>query len=231
MTSYLVPQRSIPSLKDFGFISDYNYYSGVNQFIELNLQLESLIITSHSFNYTTLNLIKLMTNLKSLEFRGPINFNFETEIPILESIKNLSFNIVKPSNFQMIKELGFYCPNLTKMHFKMHTRKNFQNLIDKKVIELFNHFLHLKIFHFIIKGNISEKINFSEFNWLEVLIVESGQLTMINIDFESCTSLRKVILKSFCDINTIEFKNKFNSIEGWKFKFASNIIKGYKLLQ
>ncbi|KXN67236.1 hypothetical protein CONCODRAFT_73137 [Conidiobolus coronatus NRRL 28638] len=230
VTSFLLPECSVSSLKELGFFSHYGSDGGVNKFIELNPQLESLIIQSHSLNYITLNLIQSLTSLKSLELQGSLSLNSEVQIPTLESINKLNFDDVNRDNIEKVKKLSLSCPNLTGLHLKMIAHKNFQNTIDSHIAQIINRSPKLKFFSLIIIGNIFENIVFPKFHYLEALAVESGQLTILNIDFGFCTRLRKVTFKSFRDINTNEFKNKFNSIDGWKFKYNSIIIKGYKIL-
>jgi hypothetical protein len=229
-TSFILPEYSVSSLKELGFFSSYGSDGGINQFIKLNPELESLIIKSHSLNYITLSLIKSLTSLKSLEMRGSVSLNPEAQFPTLEFINKLRFDDVSLNNIEIIKKMCLSCPNLMALNIQIVAHKNFQNTIDKHIAQISNYLPKLRFFNFIIIGNIFEKIDFSTCCWLETLVVESGQLTVLNSNFESCKKLKKVTFKSFGDINTPEFKNKFNSIEGWKFKFSLNIIKGYKLL-
>jgi hypothetical protein len=230
VTGFLLPEYSMPSLKELEFFSNYEHDSVIKDFIELNPELESLTMKSRNLNYISLNSIKSLTNLKSLEIRGSINLNPETQIPTLEYIKSLKFDVIIDGKYVIVAKLILSCPNLSKLHFKTFANMDFQNEIDNDITQLFNNCPNIKLFRLNIITNRFRKIKFSKFYWLETLVIESMQLDPIDIDFESCSSLREVILKSIPIINTNEFKNKFNNIEGWKFKFSSDIIKGHKIL-
>ncbi|KXN66819.1 hypothetical protein CONCODRAFT_20024 [Conidiobolus coronatus NRRL 28638] len=224
---FTLPNVQVPSLKKLSFFSYTAHDNGLKPFIETNSNLESLNTgIFHS------DLVNSLTSLKTLEIDILSNLDDIDHIPILNCVKNLKIYTVSPRYYENIKKLCLICPNLQSLGLNMSYDDNFQHLINSFLAPIMANLHQLKTLrlHFII--NETENINIENFSDIESIIIETKSTTILNLSFEGCKDLKRIIFKSYTgDINTQEFKDRFNSYKNWVFKFSTNTIRGHKLLK
>jgi hypothetical protein len=222
---FILPNIQAPSLKKLSFFSYTAHDNGLKSFLETNSNLESL-----STGIFQLSLVNSLTSLKTLEVDILSNFDNTDQVTILKCLKNLKIYTVSPRFYENIKKLCLACPNLQFLSFNMSYSDNFQHLINDFLVPIMTDLHRLKTLrlHFII--NETESVNIEKFSNIESIIIESKSITILNLGFEGCKNLKRVMFKSYIgDINTQEFKDKFNAYKNWAFKFTENTIRGYKL--
>ncbi|KXN70573.1 hypothetical protein CONCODRAFT_17497 [Conidiobolus coronatus NRRL 28638] len=219
-----LPVISLPSLKKLAYFNYEDVYEEVESFLAINPNLESLIIESFD-----LNLIKELNSLKCLELDTISQLNTDSQIPSLEYIERLSVNIVNPECYEKIKLLCLLCLNLEYLSFYMGDSEYVKDSIDNFLLPLASSLPLLKTLKLVF-GSSKDDLDFSMFTNIESLIIDTESFTILDLNFETCAKLKKIEFISYLgEVNTQEFKDKFDSYKNWIFKFYSNTIKGYRI--
>jgi hypothetical protein len=164
-----------------------------------------------------------------LELDVITQLNTNSIIPSLEHIEKLSINIVNPECYENIKLLCLLCLNLEYLSFYMGDSEYVKDSIDSFLLPLVLSLPLLKTLKLVF-GSSRDDLDFTKFSNIESLIIDTESFTILDLNFETCAKLKKIELISYLgEVNTQEFKDKFNSYKNWSFKFCSNSIKGYKI--
>jgi hypothetical protein len=224
---FTLPKVSIPTLKrlDFRFKGEGN--RGLEEFLEINPNIESLLTRSY-----ILNISSSLNSLKSIDSDGFITLDNIDKDFRLDSINNLAFLISSFDDFGNIKRFCKICPNINNLNIdflKIHF--NFQTTVDMYLVPSLSYIYSLKT---IVLINVyiymkSEIIDFSKFSQIEKLKVQLKKGSILNLKFENCKNLKRVEFKSYDDEFTDEFKRKFDHYYYWKFNFGGNVVKGNKI--
>ncbi|KXN66813.1 hypothetical protein CONCODRAFT_73412 [Conidiobolus coronatus NRRL 28638] len=223
-----LPIVSLSSLKKLTFLNyEDNYednYSELYSFLAINTNLEYLKIKSIS-----LNLIKQLKSLKCLEFDIIAKLDTKAENCALDYISKLSIGVFFSGYYESVKNLCLLCSNLEELSFYMGHGEH-QQSIDNFLIPLISTLPLLKTLKLMFGAPKDNNLNFTNIPYIESLLIETEGSTLLNLSFDTCTQLKKIRFTSYIgEVNTQEFKDKFKSYSNWTFKFAKNIIKGYKI--
>ncbi|KXN66679.1 hypothetical protein CONCODRAFT_11412 [Conidiobolus coronatus NRRL 28638] len=226
ITNYILPKLSVPSLKNLIFYSRNDSEDGLKDFLEVNPSLESLTIRSSS-----LNSISTLSSLKNLKLDGKIRFDNCNKISTLKSIQFLHIIDKLDENFEDIKKLCLNCSSLRGIHIEaVHIPHSSQKLVNSKLEAIVSNLPHLKKLNLNIILSDSRYLNLTKLSNIEVLILNTTDSLIFNLDFINCKKLNKVVFYSGnYKINTKEFREKFNSYKNWVFKFSNLTIRGFKI--
>jgi hypothetical protein len=223
---FVLPKVSIPTLKrlDFRFKGEGN--RGLEEFLEINPNIESLLTRSY-----ILNINSSLNSLKSIDSDYFIPLNNIDQAFRLNSINSLAFLIRSFDNFENIRRLFQICPNVTNLSIQLlGTMSEIQVMIDTHLAPAISKLYHLKTLAIIntrIDKN-NEILDFTKFSQIEKLKVQLIWGSLLNIKFDGCVNLKKVELVSYVDKITDEFKKKFNHYTNWKFNFSDFTVNGHK---
>lgn len=220
-----LPNISVPSLKKLAFFPYTSQEADIKEFLEINPNLESL--TTERFDS---NLVNRLTSLKTLEIITLSNFDNIDNIPVLEFLKKLKIYNVSPNSYENITKLCLICPNLEYLQFNMSFNEHFQPLIDNFLFLILTKLSQLKTLHLYLITNDEESLNIEKFSNIESIVIETKDITILNLSFEGCRNLKSVKFKAYTGkINSQDFKDKFNNYKNWIFKFNEDTIIGHKI--
>jgi hypothetical protein len=220
-----LPNISVPSLKKLAFFPYTSQEADIKEFLEINPNLESL--TTERFDS---NLVNRLTSLKTLEIITLSNFDNIDNIPVLEFLKKLKIYNVSPNSYENITKLCLICPNLEYLQFNMSFNEHFQPLIDNFLFLILTKLSQLKTLHLYLITNDEESLNIEKFSNIESIVIETKDITILNLSFEGCRNLKSVKFKAYTGkINSQDFKDKFNNYKNWTFKFNEDTIIGHKI--
>jgi hypothetical protein len=224
-SSYILPNVTIPTLKNLSFIENDENNSGLKAFLTANPNLHSLNIEKFD-----MNIIQKLNSLYSLEFDIIEYIDTKLQSPILESIKKLKINSVYLDYFENIKKLCSLCPKLQELHFNMTYTEQVQSSINNFISPVLSNLRQLEVLNLTLTNEEEENLDITQFSNIKSIILETESSTIFNLNFSNCKNLRKLEFISYTrEINTKEFKDKFNEYKNWVFEFNENSIKGYKL--
>ncbi|KXN66680.1 hypothetical protein CONCODRAFT_73513 [Conidiobolus coronatus NRRL 28638] len=223
---FKIPKVSIPSLKELVYYDSMRLDLGLKDFLEVNQNLESLSIRS-----SNLNSISTLSSLKNLKLDGEIRFNSSNQVPALKSLEHLHIVSDFESDWEDVNNLCSICTNLVRIDFNvLYSIMSSQDLIDSKLVPIVSNLPHLKVLKLDIYVGDNRYLNLANFSNIEKLILKSQYITILNLNFINCQKLNKVVLQSTSyEINTNEFREKFNCYKNWIFKFNKFTIRGYKI--
>lgn len=224
-SSFNLPKIFMRSLKNLS----YYYYGDSDRefksFLEINNHLETLKIESFNMGH-----IVELRSLKCLDIYNIEYINTKEKALALRYLEKLSINNVYPKNYENIRILCSLCPNLEDLRFCIRDGLHFQNSIDSFLTPLMSNLPLLKSLNLIFGTSKDDKLNFTKISNIESLIIDTDNSTILNLNFEGCAKLKKVKFISYLgEVNTQEFRDRFNSYKNWKFRFSSDTIKGYKI--
>ncbi|KXN66683.1 hypothetical protein CONCODRAFT_11416 [Conidiobolus coronatus NRRL 28638] len=221
--TYILPKVSVPSLTRLGFFHSKMQDSDIREFLKVNTGLKTLSIKPEC-----INLVGELTALKNLRLDGFTCFQESTQVPTIESIEKLEItgfelDIINANVFSLL------CPNL--IEFKLNSELDyFQGTIDQFLVPLLSSLKMLKTLILNIEG-IDDRLNINELNQMETLRLSLSSIAILNLDFESCGNLKKIVLSTTTDpVNTKKFREKFSNYKNWKFEFSERFVRGYKLI-
>jgi hypothetical protein len=223
---FTLPKISIPSLTELVFYGSMTLDQGLEDFLEVNPDLESLSIRS-----ANLKSIKTLSTLKTLKLDGSIRFNISDQIPALKSLKSIHIISLAANDLEYIMVLCSSCINLELVDLILFfTITDFQQFIDNILAPAVSNLARLKTLQlFVNVGDVTD-LKLSKLYNIETLILRTQEYVIFNLDFISCIKLKKVVFKtSSYKINTKKYKDKFNNYKNWTFKFEEYTIKGYKI--
>jgi hypothetical protein len=224
LVNFQLPIIKIPHLKNLSYHNSSYTDSSLEEFLEVNSELESLRITLFHFR-----MISQFAFLTSLEFDTLCHFDNTANIPNLKNAKRLKINYLSSRNYENIKILCLLCPNLEYLYFKMAPDVYFQHFVDSFLTPTLSNLFILKTLDLAILTSREEYLDISKISNIESLIIETKSCRILNCIFKCDINLRNVVFKSSDGkISYQEFKTKFSSYENWLFKFEKNIITGHK---
>ncbi|KXN66815.1 hypothetical protein CONCODRAFT_168065 [Conidiobolus coronatus NRRL 28638] len=222
---FTLPNISVPLLKKLAFFPYTSQEADIKEFLEINTNLESL--RTELFHS---NLVNTLTSLKSLEIITLSNLDNINNISVLKLLKRLKIYNVSTNSYENIKKLCLICPNLEYLHFNMSFNEYFQPLIDSFLFPILTNLCQLKTLQLHLITNDEESLNIEKLDNIESIIIETKSITILNLSFEGCKNLKRVIFKAYIgEINTQDFKDKFNNYKNWIFKFNEDTITGHEI--
>jgi hypothetical protein len=226
--NFILPNISIPTLKYLDF---WTYGEGtyeVEEFLDVNPNLESLLTCCYELDITD-----RLKSLKSLSIDQYICFDNIHQDFSLDSINNLEFSV--DSDYYEITtklcQICKLCPKLENLKlFYFDKMKYFQSTIDQHLAPVLSRLQHLKTLVIINENeHVDEVIDFSKFYQVEKLDIQFKKGSLLNIKFVNCKSLKQVLFKSFYNKIDEDFMRKFDQYNNWKFKFSEHNVRGYKI--
>jgi hypothetical protein len=223
--NFHLPSISIPNLKKLSYFNDENINSELYSFLEVNPNLEILSIKSFSENF-----IEQLKSIKCLEVYNVEYINTKEKVSVLNNIEKLWIKNVYTEYYENIKKLCSLCPKLENLNLTMRQGDSVQNSIDRFLVPLVTNLTLLKTLKLKFRSKQNENPCFTKVPNIESLIIDTQDYAILNLNFDTCTKLKKVKFISYLgDLNTQEFRDKFNSYKNWKFKFSLDTIKGYRI--
>jgi hypothetical protein len=229
-TSYeclTLPKISIPTLKRIDFQPKGQQSHGLEEFLDINPNVESLYTRDYY-----LNISSNLNSLKSLDNDDLLILNYTDYTFNLSSINSLKFSTTNFNYSENIKRLCQLCPNLVNLNIRFFGKTpDFQAIIDNYLLPILSKLKHLKALalidiHIDMNGQI---LDFTKFSKIEKLKIQLMWGSAFNIKFDNCKSLKQFELISYDDNFVDDFKKKANQYNNWVFKFSECSIKGYKI--
>ncbi|KXN66685.1 hypothetical protein CONCODRAFT_73517 [Conidiobolus coronatus NRRL 28638] len=224
---FTLPKISIPSLKRLDFKPKDDENHRIEEFLEANPNVESLLTRDYK-----LNVSNSLNALKSLDIDECISFNNIDQDFRLNSINSLILSTRNFSNSENIIKLCQLCPNLANLSISfLRIISNLQPIIDNFLVPISSNLNNLKslaLFNVIFDTN-GHTLDFSKLAHIKKLLINLNYGSVLNIKFDNCKSLKIIELLCFEDSFTDEFKMNLNQHNNWKFKFSKYGVKGYKI--
>ncbi|KXN66812.1 hypothetical protein CONCODRAFT_11253 [Conidiobolus coronatus NRRL 28638] len=222
--NYILPNVTIPNLKNLAFIENDENSIGLKNFLSANPSLYSLNIERFD-----MSIIQKLNSLNSLELDIIEYIDTKFQAPILVNIKKLKFRSIYFDNFENIKKLCSLCSNLQELDFNMTYSDQVQSSINNFLVPVLSSLHQLKTFKLSLTTEENENLDITKFSNIESIIIETESSTIFNLNFYGCKNLKKLEFVSYTrEVNTKKFKDKFNGYKNWVFKFSENTIRGYK---
>jgi hypothetical protein len=226
-----LPKVSIPSLKKLDFIDDYEDDCDLEEFLDVNPNLESLKIESlyldRAYNFNS---------LKSLDIFRIECYDNEPKFTIQESIKELIVFIEDNTYFENFAKLCKLCPNIEMLKLLIMCGDSIQQSFDKFLKPILFNSPKVKTLHLEVYADENEVIDINNFSHIENITFEVDLPYLLNYKFDKCKSLKKIQFHSeWFEVNNEDFIKDFKEIrnrhKNWAFKLCKHKVKGQKILQ
>jgi hypothetical protein len=223
---FSLPKISVPTLKRLDFQPKGEVSQGIEEFLEVNPNVESLLTRRYNLKVTSLK------SLMSLNNDDLITFNNIDQAFRLNSINSLTLSVNNFNFSENIRKLCKLCPNIVNLTIRFSgNTPNFNNIIERYLASTLSNLCNLKSFALInspvnTKGQI---LDLSKLGRIEKLKIKLNWAWVSGIKLDDCKSLKRVELVGSYKKFTDEFKRNLNGHKDWVFKFGENNTKGYKI--
>ncbi|KXN66612.1 hypothetical protein CONCODRAFT_11495 [Conidiobolus coronatus NRRL 28638] len=227
---FKLPQISIPSLRKLEFIDYYEEDYDLEEFLDLNPNLESLKIES-----LNLGRVYNFNSIKSLETNYVDFFDDELAFPSQNGIIELKIFIEHQGDFENVKKLCRLCPNLEKLHFSIPYDDSPQQSLEGFLIPVLSKLPKVKTLNLKLHTSESDILNINKLPYVENIVFEIDKPYILNIKFNNCINLKKLEIKSpwfELDDKLLQYELRMlrRKYENWTFKLYKHKLKGYKIV-
>jgi hypothetical protein len=224
---YYLPNIYIPSLKKLYFFGFPSKGSGLEEFLEMNPNLEHLNIDTFSPEMS-----KSFTSLKSLSLDQVDMFGNLENLTVLHNIKILNIYYEYEYNCKNLEKLCLMCPSIEFLEFNIRNVAIYEETFNDYLVPILKKLPKLKTLELPIEAgdDYFEFIDINHFPQIEKIIVTAYNLSYLQIRFEKNHNLKEIdFISEYYDINKKDFLEKYGSYIDWEFKFYKRKIKGYKI--
>ncbi|KXN64611.1 hypothetical protein CONCODRAFT_14219 [Conidiobolus coronatus NRRL 28638] len=224
---FILPNISMPSLRELTFFDKEEISVELADFLGLNPNLEAL-----SARFFYLNEINTPNSLKKLNLEG---VGYDEDIyrfPNLESLKNLSISINGDYLYDDVKQLCLNSPNLECLELFLCSNPYNHTIFDNYLDPIISNLPNLKALKLDLDTNENQILDFSKFTQIETLSLHMHSNAIVNFNFTDYSHLKKIeLFSNLGRINVTGLKEKFNSYENWTFSMRLYSIVGFKRMK
>jgi hypothetical protein len=226
-SEYSLPNMHMPSLKNLKFLRCSSKDNELEEFLEMNPNLEHLSIDAFSPE-----MCKNFTSLKSLSLDQVDMFENLQNLTVLHNIKTLNICSDYEDNCENLEKLCLMCPSIESLEFSISNFGSYEESFDDYLVPILKKLPKLKTLELPIEAEEEyfEFIDINHFPQIEKIIFTTPNLSYLQIRFEKNYNLKEIdFISEFHDINKKDFLEKYGSYIDWEFKFYKRKIKGYKI--
>jgi hypothetical protein len=226
-TEYSLPKIHVPSLKNLQFLRCTSKDSGLEEFLEMNSNLEHLNIDTFSPEMS-----KSFTSLKSLNLEQVDMFENLQNLTVLHSIKTLKISIEDQYHYEKLEKICLMCPSIEFLRFSTSNFGYYGEVFSTYLVPTLKKLPNLKTLELSIdvEDRELELIDINQFPQIENIIFEADDLFYLKVCFEKNRNLKKIEFSaSVCDIDKQDFLEKYGSYTEWEFKFHDSRVIGVKI--